>query len=54
MAFKLQYIFTKDAKFVAYFSHDSSSEFSISPREGILDKSGRDGTQFVICYLPVE
>ena len=39
---------------MAYFSHDSSSEFSVSPREGILDQSGRDGTQFVVCYLPVE
>ena len=54
VAFKLQNIFTKDAKFIAYFSHDSSSEFSVSPREGTLDQSGRDGTQFVICYLPVE
>ena len=54
VAFKLQNIFTKDAKFVAYFSHDSSSEFSVSPREGILDQSGRDGTQFVVSYLPVE
>jgi hypothetical protein len=54
VAFKLQNIFTKDAKFIAYFSHDSSSEFSVTPREGTLDQSGRDGTQFVICYLPVE
>ena len=54
VAFKLQNIFTKDAKFIAYFSHDSSSEFSVSPREGTLDQSGRDGTQFVICYLPIE
>ena len=54
VTFKLQNIFTKDAKFVAYFSHDSSSEFSVTPREGTLDQSGRDGTQFVVCYLPVE
>ena len=54
VAFKLQNIFTKDAKFIAYFSHDSSSEFSVTPREGTLDQSGRDGSQFVICYLPVE
>ena len=32
----------------------SSSEFSVTPREGTLDQSGRDGSQFVICYLPVE
>jgi hypothetical protein len=54
VAFRLQNIFTKDAKFIAYFSHDSSSEFSVTPREGTLDQSGREGTQFVICYLPVE
>ena len=54
VAFKLQNIFTKDAKFIAYFSHDSSSEFSVSPREGILDQNGREGTQFVVCYLPIE
>ena len=54
VTFRLQNIFTKDAKFMAYFSHESSSEFSVTPREGILDQSGREGTQFVICYLPVE
>ena len=54
VAFKLQNVFTKDAKFIAYFSHDSTSEFSVTPREGTLDQSGRDGSQFVICYLPVE
>jgi hypothetical protein len=54
VTFRLQNIFTKDAKFTAYFSHKSSSEFSVTPREGILDQSGREGTQFVICYLPVE
>ena len=41
VSFKLQNIFTKNAKFVAYFSHDSTSEFSVSPREGLLDQSGR-------------
>lgn len=54
VAFKLQNVFTKDAKFIAYFSHDSTSEFSVTPREGTLDQSGRDGSQFIICYLPVE
>ena len=54
VSFKLQNIFTKDAKFIAYFSHDSSSEFSVAPREGILDQNGREGTQFIVCYLPIE
>ena len=54
VAFKLQNIFTKDAKFIAYFSHDSSSEFTVIPREGTLDQNGREGTQFVVSYLPIE
>lgn len=41
ISFKLQNIFTKNSQFVAYFSHDSSSEFSVVPREGILDQAGR-------------
>ena len=55
VAFKLQNIFAKDAKFIAYFSHDSSSEFSVSPKEGILEQAGKeDATQFVVRYLPIE
>ena len=54
VSFKLNNIFTKEIKFTAYFSHESSSEFSVTPREGILDQMGKEGTQFVICYLPVE
>jgi len=41
VSFKLHNIFTKNSQFVSYFSHDSSSEFSVIPREGILDQSGR-------------
>ena len=54
VTFRLQNVFAKDSKFTAYFSHESSSEFSVTPREGILDQNGREGTQFVICYLPTE
>ena len=54
VAFRLQNVFTKNAKFIAYFSHDSSSEFSVTPREGILEQAGKDGTQFVVRYLPIE
>jgi len=41
ISFKLHNIFTKNAKFCAYFSHDSSAEFSVTPKDGILDQSGR-------------
>jgi hypothetical protein len=41
VSFKLHNVFTKHAKFVAYFSHDSTAEFSVEPREGFLDQSGK-------------
>ena len=52
--FKLDNIFTKYTKFVAYFSHDSSSEFGVQPREGVLNQSGKEGTTFKINYRPIE
>ena len=54
VTFSLENVFAREAKFVAYFSHDSSTEFSVSPREGILEQNGKEGTKFIICYLPVE
>ena len=54
ITFSLENVFAREAKFVSYFSHDSSTEFSVSPREGILAQNGKEGTQFIICYLPVE
>ena len=54
VTFSLENVFAREAKFVSYFSHDSSTEFSVSPREGILAQNGKEGTQFIICYLPVE
>ena len=41
ISFKLNNIFTKNSKFVAYFSHNSTAEFSVEPREGYLDQSGK-------------
>ena len=41
VSFKLHNVFTKNAKFVTYFSHDSTAEFTVDPREGFLDQSGR-------------
>ena len=52
--FNLQNIFTKNSRFIAYFSHDSSPEFSVKPKEGILDQSGRNGNIFLIGFLPIE
>jgi len=40
--------------FVAEFTHDSASEFSIYPKSGKLEPAMRDGTSFIISYTPVE
>jgi hypothetical protein len=55
VSFKLHNGFTKSAKFAAYFSHDSSAEFSVTPKDGVLEEKGKgDGTTFLVGYLPVE
>lgn len=53
--FSLNNVFTKVVDFIAYFSHDSSAEFSVTPKEGKLNQSGKnEGTLFIVSYLPVE
>ena len=54
VTFSLENVFAREAKFVSYFSHDSSTEFSVTPREGILEANGKEGTQFIVSYLPTE
>lgn len=54
ISFKLTNYFIKTADFIAYYTHNSSSEFNVIPKEGILDQSGRDGTQFIVTYSPIE
>ena len=54
ITFSLENVFAREAKFVAYFSHDSSTEFKVTPREGILEQNGKEGTKFIVCYLPIE
>lgn len=52
--FPLNNIFTKRLKFKAYLSHDTSSELSVSPTEGLLDQVGKDGVEFTISFTPNE
>ena len=41
VCFSLNNLFTKNSRFIAFFSHDSSSEFSVAPSEGFLDQMGK-------------
>jgi hypothetical protein len=52
MRFKLANRVKTHAKFKAYFAVPSSNEFSITPKTGDLEPSGREGTPFEITFLP--
>lgn len=53
-SFFIQNIFTKSLKFKAYMSHDTSSEISVYPAEGILAPLGKDNVQFTVSFTPKE
>lgn len=40
--------------FIAVFSPESDSEFTVFPKSGQLESYGRDGTVFIISFTPVE
>eukprot|EP01017_Pseudomicrothorax_dubius_P047657 TRINITY_DN8583_c0_g1_i5.p1 TRINITY_DN8583_c0_g1~~TRINITY_DN8583_c0_g1_i5.p1 ORF type:complete len:454 (+),score=135.08 TRINITY_DN8583_c0_g1_i5:255-1616(+) len=42
------------ADFVAGFTPESDSEFSVMPKTGLLEPYGKDGTTFTISFTPVE
>ena len=42
------------AAFVANYTPESDSEFTIFPRSGTLESYGRDGTTFIISFTPTE
>ncbi|CAD8092149.1 unnamed protein product [Paramecium primaurelia] len=42
------------ATFRAYFTPSSDQEFSVTPKYGELQPNGREGTQFIITFTPLE
>ena len=42
-----------DSPFEIYTA-ESDAEFAISPKSGLLEPFGTDGTQFMISFTPVE
>ena len=40
--------------FLAYFTQDSDTEFSVLPKKGVLQPVIKDGTDICVSYLPVE
>ena len=54
VAFRLCNHFKQYASFEAFFAEGSDPFFTIQPEKGILEPYGREGTQFVVSFTPVE
>ncbi|EWS70940.1 flagellar associated protein, putative (macronuclear) [Tetrahymena thermophila SB210] len=54
VSFKLTNKTKQFAPFVANFSPESDSEFTVFPKSGTLESYGRDGTTFIVSFTPVE
>lgn len=54
VAFKLTNQLKAFAEFEAFFTPESNSCFSVMPTKGVLEPFGREGTTFVVTFLPTE
>jgi len=54
VAFRLTNITKMATEFQGDFTPESDSEFSVLPKTGLLDALGKDGTQFIVSFTPVE
>lgn len=54
VSFRLTNQFDSYAEFQAYFTRDSSIEFTVSPKSGVLPPYGHEGTPFVVSFTPHE
>lgn len=54
ISFKLANRHKVYAPFTAKFTSDSDPEFSVMPKQGVLQPSQKDGTVFIVSYTPVE
>ena len=55
VSFKLTNQFNSYAPFEAFFTPDSSHEFSVYPTTGTLEPyDSRDGTSFIVSFTPAE
>jgi hypothetical protein len=42
------------AEFQAYFTSDSAAEFVVYPKTGLLEPYGKEGTNFIVSFTPIE
>jgi hypothetical protein len=54
VSFKLTNRYKNTVSFKAAFTPNSDQEFTISPTKGDLSGFGKEGTQFIISFTPLE
>lgn len=54
VSFKLSNRYKAIADFKAYFTYDSDPEFSVIPKQGVLEAYGKEGSIFIVSFTPVE
>ena len=54
VSFRLSNYVKQYAAFEAVFTPESDPFFSVQPNKGLLEPMGREGTQFVVSFTPVE
>lgn len=54
VAFRLANHVKQYAAFEAFFTPESDPFFGVQPAKGLLDPHGREGTQFIVSFTPVE
>jgi hypothetical protein len=54
VSFKLTNHMRTFAEFNAYFTADSAAEFVVYPKTGLLEPYGKEGTNFIVSFTPLE
>lgn len=52
VSFKLTNHIKQHSPFQAFFAEGSAPEFGVQPRQGQLEPYGKDGTSFIVSFLP--
>lgn len=54
VSFKLTNHMRTFAEFNAFFTADSAAEFVVYPKTGLLEPYGKEGTNFIVSFTPLE
>ncbi|EGR27115.1 hypothetical protein IMG5_201370 [Ichthyophthirius multifiliis] len=54
VSFKLTNKAKQFTPFIADFTPDSDTQFTVFPKQGVLEGYGREGTNFIVSFTPIE